>query len=104
MQVLPHRERRKDVPILRHVAEAQARDAIAGQAGDILALERMLPVRLYLAHDRLDGGRAADAVAAEQAHHLAGLDIEVHALEDVTFAVVGMKLPHLEHQCASCPR
>jgi hypothetical protein len=67
-------------------------------------LKRMLPAGGNFAHDRLDGGGAADAVAAEQTHHLAGGDVEVDALQNMALAVVGVEVTHLKHQCASSPR
>ena len=103
-EILPHRETWEDVAVLGHIAEAQPGDAIARQPGDVAALEADDADRRDLAHDGLDGRRAADAVAAEQADHLAGGDIEVDALQDVALAVVGVEIAHLEHQCASSPR
>ena len=90
--------------MLGHIAEAEMRDPVARQAGDVLALEADRALRRHLAHDRLDRGGAADAVAPEQAHDLAGVDIEIDALQDVALAVIGVEIPDLEHQCASSPR
>src|SRR5581483_6675163 len=97
-QILPHREAGEDVAMLRYIAEAAARDPIARQPRDILPLEAYRAVRRHLAHDRLHGGGAADAIAAEQAHDLAGGDVEIDALQDVALAVIGVQIPHLKHQ------
>ena len=92
-QVLPHRQRREDVAVLGHIAEAaDARSCRAWQAGDVVALEPDGALRRHLAHDRLHGGRAADAVAAQQADHLAGADVQIDALQDVALAVIGMQI------------
>ena len=37
LQVLPHRQRRKDLPVLRHVADAEMRDLIGPQPDDVAA-------------------------------------------------------------------
>src|SRR5262249_38719441 len=101
LQVLPHRQRGEDLAILRHVADAGVGNLIGAQPGDALALEQDLADGLDEPHDRLARGRTADAVPAEQAHDLAGLHLEVHALEDVTLAVEGVEVPHREHQATS---
>ena len=61
-------------------------------------------LRRHLAHDRLHGGGATDAVAAEQAHDFAGGDVEIDAVQDVALAVIGVEIPDLEHQSTSSPR
>ena len=68
------------------------------------ALEADLADRRHQAHDGLAGGRAADAVAAEQADDLALIDREVDALQDVALAVKGMEIANLEHHAATVPR
>ena len=77
LEVLPHRELGEDAPVLRHVADAAARQPVGRGAGDVLALEAHVALRgRRQAHDRAHGGGLADAVAAEQADALAGLDVE----------------------------
>ena len=61
-------------------------------------LKRMHPTGAHLAHDRLDGGRAARAVASEQADDLARADAERHALQDVALAVIGVQVVDLKHR------
>jgi hypothetical protein len=43
----------------------------------------------------------AYAIAAEQAHHLAGADMHLDALQDMAFAVIGVQVADLQHQAAS---
>src|SRR5258708_7698589 len=69
-QVLPHRQAGNDIAMLRNVAEAQIRDPVARQSRDVAALDPHRALRRHFAHDRLDGGGAADAIAPEQAHDL----------------------------------
>ena len=73
-------------------------------AGDLLALEGDRALRCDLAHDRLDGGRAADPVAAQQADDLARLNVQIDPLQNVALAVIGVKIAHFQHQSASVPR
>ena len=44
------------------------------------------------AHDRFERRGLADAVAAEQRHHLAGLHVEGHAMQHVGLAVPGFEI------------
>jgi len=97
-QILTHREAGKNVSVLGDVAQPEACDPVARQAGDVLPLEADGAVRRHLAHDRLDGGGAADAVASQQAHHLAGTDVQINALQNVALAVIGVKILDLQHQ------
>ena len=90
--------------MLGNVAEAEMRDPVARQARDVAALELDRALRRHLAHDCLDRGGAADAVAAQQADDLARLDMHVDALQDVALAVIGVQIGDLEHHAASSPR
>ena len=96
-QVLANGERRKDRPILGHVAEPSAGDLVRLELVDSLALEADAADRGNVAHDRLDGGRPAGAVAAEQAHDLALADAKRDALQDVALAVVRVEVVDLKH-------
>ena len=92
-QVLHHREQAEDAAVLRHVADAEPRQAMRRQAGDGGAVEENAALaRLHQAHDRLQGRALADAVAAEQADHLAGPDLERDAVQDVALAVIGVQV------------
>ena len=79
-------------------------DLVGPQACDRAALESDLADRRHQSHDGLAGGRAADAVAAEQADDLALIDPEVDALQDVALAVEGVEIADLEHHAATVPR
>ena len=79
-------------------------DLVGPQACDRVALESDFTYRRHQSHDGLAGGRAADAVAAEQADDLALIDPEVDALQDVALAVEGMEIADLEHHAATVPR
>ena len=68
-------------------------------------LKRIDALRRHLAHDRLDGRGAADAVAPEQAHDLAGGDVMIDALQDMALAVIGVQIPDISSiSAASSPR
>ena len=45
---------------------------------------------MHQAHDGLERRALADAVAPEQAHHLAAADVERDAVQDVALAVIGV--------------
>ena len=100
-QVLPHREARKDAALLRHEAEAEPRDGVGRQRGDVaVAVADAAGPRLQIAHDGEDGRGLAGAVAAEQADDLALPHGQRDAVQDVAVAVVGVDVLELEHQCA----
>ena len=90
--------------MLRNIAQPQMRDAVARQSRDIAALEFDQALRRYLAHDRLDRRGAADTIAPQEAHDLAGIDMHIDALQDMALAVVGVQIPDFQHQAASSPR
>ena len=104
LEVLPHGQAGEHLAVLGHVADAGMGDLVGPQPRDRAALEADLADRRHQSHDRLAGGRAADAVAAEQAHDLALVDREVDALQDVALAVEGMQVADLEHHAATVPR
>jgi hypothetical protein len=53
------------------------------------------------AHDGLDGGGLAHAVAADQGYDLARGDVQVHAEQHFARAVAGLQLLELQHQSSS---
>ena len=54
-------------------------------------------------HDRLAGGGPANAVPAQKGDNLAFLDVHVHTLKDVRFAVIGVKVSYFQHISAPLP-
>ena len=61
--------------------------------GDRPALEQDAALaRMDEAHDRFQRRALADAVAAEEAHHLASADFERHPVQDMTLAVVSVDI------------
>jgi hypothetical protein len=96
-QVLQNRQEREDPPILGHVADAVPRHAMRRHLRDRPALEQhAAPGRMNEAHDGLERRALADAVAPEQAYHLAGPDLERDTVQDVALAVVGVDVLDLE--------
>src|SRR3954466_7718863 len=62
---------------------------------DIFIKNRTLAPRHH-AHDRLERGGLAGAVAAEQRDHLTLAHLEIDTMEDVRLAVPGVEAPYLE--------
>ena len=90
-QVLHDGEQLEDAAVLGHVGDAEPGDLVGGHAGDRLAFEQHLALaRADEAHDGLERRALADAVAAEQAHHLAPPHRQRHAVQDVALAVEGV--------------
>ena len=90
-QVFHHREQPEDAAVLRHIADAEAGELVRRQAGDGVAVEQHGAVaRPNEAHDGFQRRAFADAVAAEEADHLAGTDMKRNAVQDVAFAVIGV--------------
>jgi len=103
-QILPHREARKDIAVLRHIAKAEPSNAIAREPRDLAALEPDRADRRDLADDRLDGGGTPDAVAADEASPPRRRRRRDRRLENMALAVIGVEDRHGEHQCVSSPR
>ncbi len=80
------------------------RDLVGPQAGYVSVAKADRALRRHQPHDRLAGGGAADAVAAEQAHDLAVIDIDVDAMQDVALAVIRVEVFDFEDHAARLPR
>src|SRR5206468_1828086 len=73
--------------------------AEGGPAGDVRALEAHgAATGRREADDRPDERGLADAIAPENADHLAGPDGERHALEHVALAVVRLQVRDVKHR------
>jgi hypothetical protein len=89
------------------LADAQPRHLVGRQLDRLLALDpdRTGP-RAGQADDGAQGGGAAGAVAPEQADHLAFMNGQVDAVQDVGFAVPRVQVLDaqelIRHQCAPC--
>ncbi|MCY1376143.1 hypothetical protein D9M69_636130 [compost metagenome] len=91
-QVFLHVEVAEDAATFGHVGDALARDLEGGGARHGPALdEHATATGFDDAHERLEQGGLAHAVAAHQADGLALADGEVHAAQDVAGAVVGVQ-------------
>ena len=102
-QVLHHREQAEDAAVLRHIADAAARELVRRQAGDGAALEPdRTAARAHQPHDRFQRGALADAVAAEQTDHLARRDSERNAMQNMALAVIRVHL--VERDKRRCAR
>ena len=101
-QVLLHRQGRKDVAAFRHVAQPQVGDLERLAAEQRVLLEAHRALCLHHPHDGLGGGRAARAIAPQQRHDFAGLDVELHAMQHMALAVIGVKVAHAQHRQCPC--
>src|SRR3954470_8720021 len=89
-EVLGHREVGEDAPVLGHVAEPEPGNLVRRAPVDARALEADLArARLDEAHQRLERGRLAGAVAAEEGHDLASVDREVEPEQDLRASIAG---------------
>src|SRR5262249_22748590 len=87
-QVLLDGELAEDALFLGQVAHAQAGPAVHGQPGDVLTVEDDLAVvRGDLAGGHAEAGGLAGPVGAEQADHLARVDLVGHAVHGPPLAV-----------------
>src|SRR5262249_5460579 len=77
-------------------------DDVGRQPADLLVAEADGSGGVHVAHDGLDGRRAADAVAAEQADDLALVHAQVHGSQDMTLAVERVEVGDGEHQGTAC--
>src|SRR5438034_1251362 len=106
-QVLDHREVAEDPPVLRHKADAQARDLVGAEPAQRPSLVQDLASRhVYQPDDGLERRRLACAVPAEQRDDLPFPRREVHAVQHVAPTIVGVDLAELQHHVVhvSSPR
>src|SRR6266702_5139676 len=100
-QVLPHVETGENSAFLRTERDAHARDLVGGRADDLLVVELDRAGALADdAHDRLQRGRLAGAVAPEQRDDLARVHVEIYPVQDVGLAVPGFQVAHLKDVAA----
>ena len=111
VEVLPHRQPRKDPPALRHVSDAEPRAFVRRQVGDVgPVLAHGSGVGGQEAHQGLEERGLPHAVVAEDAHNLALADIEVDAVQNRDTAVPAGEPPRLQgddpflsHRPPVCP-
>src|SRR5262249_13850313 len=91
-QILPHRKAWKDAAPFRHQAKPELGDAERGEPAQLPSLERdAAAVRRRHTHDRANGGGLAHAVAAEQRHHLAAVNLEIDPEQHLALAVARLE-------------
>ena len=100
-KVLPRGQPRKDIAVFGHIADAQVGHFKRLFTGDFLTAELDGAMRDNFAHDRLAGGRSPHPVAAQKGDDLALLNVQVHPLQDVRFAIIGVQIVDFEHQCSA---
>src|SRR5882757_6612854 len=89
----------KNLSILRHEAEAGARDMMRLESRhDVAAQPYLAAPRRRQPHDRLHGGGFAGPVAAKQRHGLALLYRQVDAEQDLAVAIIDVEIFDLDHR------
>src|SRR5690606_14095351 len=103
---LQHGERGEDLPALGDLPDAEVADAVAVEAGDLLALEADgARARLEDPRDGADERGLAGAVGADEGDDLAGAHRQAHLVERLGVAVVDGEVTNIQHQCtAPVPR
>ena len=84
-------------PVFRDIADATAGNIMCLKPGDFLALEFDRTVWLNFTHDRLDGSRAANAIASQQADNFTLTNVKIDTLKNVALAVVAVQIAYLQH-------
>src|SRR5580704_178501 len=92
-QVFLDVEAGEDAALFRTIGDAEAGDAVGGEADELGAAkdDGALPLR-HDTHDRPQGRRLAGAVAAQQGYYLALADRKAHSVQNVGFAIPGVQL------------
>jgi len=90
-------ELRDDLAALGHVAHPHASTGMGRPAGELTALQLQITAALLQQTDHgFQQGGFAHAIAADQADHLAGSDVEVDIPEDMALAVIDVKTSNIE--------
>ena len=101
-QVLLDVEAAEDAPLLVHELHARPRDDVALLAGQLHVVERhRARPRGHDAHQALQRGALAGAVAPEEGHHLVLLDAQADVEQDVRIAVEAVQPLDLEQAHAT---
>ena len=96
-QVLLDRQRREDLALLRHEADAEPRAPVGRQGRDIASGKADMPgMQRGMPHDGREQRRLADPVAAQDRERAAGRQVERDAFEHDRLAIPG--LDAVEHQ------
>ena len=102
VEVLLHRQVRKNIATLRHVADAQVGDFKRLLAQYFLPFPVQGAVAIHQSHDRLGGSGAARAIAPQQRDDLARLHLKVNAMKHMAFTVERLQIVDFQHdQCPS---
>ena len=99
LQVFRHAHARENPAAFRRLRDAQPGDLVRRHAGDVLAVELdMAGAGARLAEDRHHQRRLAGAVGADQGDDLAGVDLEIDALQRLDLAVGGAQAADREQR------
>src|SRR5438067_4232968 len=91
----------EDAAALGYERDACASDLMGRRGGEIGAIDVHAPTsRSQKARDRGDRRRLARTIAADERHGFSRGDVEINALQDMAFAVVGMEPADREGECA----
>src|SRR6266851_8272132 len=93
-QILAHRQSRKDLALLRDIAEPSAGDLVWLKSDHLPARKFDRSPDIDIAHDGFQHGRAAHAIAAEHADDFSRADVEIQSLDDVALSVKRMQGAH----------
>ena len=102
LEVLLHRQRREHVLGLGHITHSERNQFVSFTPRDVVAVESDA-TRAHLAQteDSLQERGLAGAIRTDDAHELAGANLEIASIEDVDLGdVPGHQISRIEHQIA----
>ena len=91
-----HGQFRKNISALGHIADAEMGNFVRLHTENIFATPQHLAAIVNHAHDRLNRGGSPRSVASKQRHNFTLVHMQIHALQDVAFAVERVQLFHFE--------
>jgi hypothetical protein len=95
--ILLNRQSAKDAGFLRQITQTQDSPAVHGQRSDVAPVQQdPARVGLHQPHDRIEAGRLAGAIRAQQADHLAAMHFEADVMKDGALVVALGEMPDLE--------
>lgn len=97
--ILSHGQLWNELPVLRHVADAELRPAIGRHFHDILRAEGYLTqIDRHQSHQGPQRCRLAGTVSSDQADHLPFADAEAYPAQDVDRPDSDLKVFHVQHR------
>src|SRR5690606_12389595 len=103
-EVLFHSQGGEDITAFRHISQATVGDFESPEAANGLTVKLNGASGIHQAHDGLHSRGSPHPISPKQADDFARFDTQIHTLQYVALAVVGMQIPDIKQRhCSPLP-